>query len=119
MKTFRNTLRILTTLAAALYLMIFIDEAFPPYHPEMRESNFGIVMVFGLFIWFSIGYFYVWKNERTAGTLLITWWIMLFITAWLIWSYGNVTVILGFPIFILGILLLVYSRRKSNLSIKP
>ncbi len=118
MKSFRNTLRTLTTIGAALYLMIFIDEAFPPYHPEMRESNFGILMVFVLFIWFAIGYFFVWKNERIAGVLLTTWWIMLFITAWLIWTYGNATVILGFPIFILGILLLVYSRRKNILSVK-
>ena len=117
MKTFRNVLRILVTLAAILYTMIFIDEAFPPYDPNMRESNFGIVMVFVLFIWFSLGYFYLWKNEKIAGMFLTSWWIGLFLTAWLVWIYGNVTVILGFPIFILGILLLVYARKKRISSI--
>jgi len=114
MKTYRNILRILITLAAIMYAVIFIDEAFPPYDPNMRESSFGIVMVFVLFIWFSIGYFYLWKNEKIAGLILTSWWIILFLTAWKVWVYGNVTVILGFPIFILGILLLIYSGKNKN-----
>lgn len=115
MKTFRDILRVLSTLAAIFYSMIFIDEAFPPYDPSMRESNVGILMVFILFILFSIGFYFVWKHERIAGILFTTWWIGVFLTAWLIWSYGNVTVILGFPIFIIGILLLYYSHRKKYL----
>ena len=113
MKIFRNVFRILITLAAILYALIFGAEAFPPYDLNMRESNFGIVMAFVLFIWFSMGYFYLWKNEKIAGIFLNTWWIGLFLTAWLVWFYGNVTVILGFPIFILGILFLVYSLKKN------
>ena len=115
MKSFRNILRVLTSLAAVLYLLVFIDEAFPPYDPNMRESNLGIAMVFVLFAWFAIGYFYLWKNERFAGTIFIVWWLGIFLTAWLIWDYGNVTVILGFPIFILGILLIVYAKRKDKI----
>ena len=114
MKTFRNVLRILTTLAALVYTLIFIDEAFPPYDPVRKESDFGIVMVFVLFVWFSIGYFYVWKNEKVAGAFLTTWWIGVFITAWLVWIYGNVTVVLGFPVFILGLLLLFYARKRVH-----
>jgi hypothetical protein len=114
MKTFRNVMRILLTLAAVFYALIFIDEALPPHDPDMRESNFGIVMAFVLFSWFFIGYFYLWKNEKIAGIFLTTWWIGLFLTAWLVWIYGNVTVVLGFPIFILGILLLIYSRNKKK-----
>ncbi|MBJ6367861.1 hypothetical protein [Snuella sedimenti] len=112
MNLFRNILRILTTIAAFIYTLIFIDEAFPPYNPDFRESNFGIFMVFLLYAWFLIGYYYLWNNEKKAGIFLTTWWILLFLTAWLIWSYGNVTVILGFPIFILGILLLIYSYNE-------
>jgi hypothetical protein len=115
MKAFRNVLRVLISLAAIVYFLIFIDEAFPPYDPKMKESNFGIAMVFVLFIWFSIGYYYLWKNEKIAGILLSTWWVGLFLTAWLIWVYGNVTVILGVPIFILGILLLVFSNKKKTI----
>lgn len=114
MKLFRTILRILVSLAAVLYFFIFLDEAFPPYDPNMRESDFGIVMVFVLFIWFAIGYYYLWKNEKIAGIFLTTWWIALFFTAWWVWLYGNVTVILGFPIFVLGILLLIYSNQKNK-----
>ena len=103
-------LKVLVTIAAAFYALIFIDEAFPPYDPNMRESDFGIVMVFILFIWFATGYYYLWRNEKRAGIMLISWWLLLFLTAWLVWMYGNVTVVLGFPIFILGILLLIHSR---------
>lgn len=116
MKLFRNILRIVVTIAALFYTLIFIDEAFPPYDPVMRESNLGITMVFVLFIWFVIGYVYLWKNEYISGVFLSTWWIALFLTAWLVWLYGNVTVILGFPIFILGILLLFYAWKKRKSS---
>ncbi|WP_258103576.1 hypothetical protein [Marinoscillum sp. MHG1-6] len=113
MKLFRNILRVLSTLAVLSYAFIFIDEVFPPYDPNLQESNFGIVMVVVLFIWFSVGYSYLWKNEKMAGLFFITWWIGLFLTAWLIWLYGNVTVILGLPIFVIGILLLVYAHKKD------
>lgn len=111
-KTFRNILRVLTTLAAIFYALIFIDEAFPPYDPNMKESNFGITLVFVLFIWFLIGFVCLWKNEKIAGIVFVSWWIGLFLTAWLVWIYGNVTVILGLPILFLGIFLLLYSRKK-------
>jgi hypothetical protein len=107
---FGIVLKVLATLAAAFYALIFIDEAFPPYDPNMQESFFGIVMVFVLFIWFAIGYYYLWKNEKKAGIFFISWWLLLFLTAWLVWMYGNVTVVLGFPIFVLGILLFVHAR---------
>lgn len=116
MKIFRNILRILTTLAALLYLTFIIAELIPSHEPEVRESNLGIAMVFVLFIWFGIGYYNVWKNEKRAGIILTTWWIALFLTAWFIWYYGNVTIILGFPIFILGVLLLIYSRKARQVS---
>jgi len=50
--------------------------------------------------------------EKIGGIILSTWWIALFFTAWLICFYGKVTVILGIPIFILGILLLLYSFQR-------
>lgn len=113
---FGIVLKVLVTLAAAFYALIFIDEVIPPYDPNMTETDFGIVMAFVLFIWFAIGYYFLWKDEKRAGIILITWWLGLFLTAWLVWFYGNVTVVLGFPIFILGILLLVHSRlgKKSS-----
>lgn len=113
---FQIILRVLVTLAAVFYALVFIEEAFPPYDPIMRESNFGIFLVFVLFVWFSTGYYYLWKDEKRAGILLITWWLALFLTAWLVWMYGNVTVVLGFPIFVLGILLLLHSRKKRSVS---
>ena len=116
MKTFRNILRILTCIAALFYTLIFIDEAFPPYHPTMKESNFGIAMVFVLFGYFMIGFYRLWNNEKIAGFIFISWWIFLFLTAWLFWKYGNVTVVVGFPIFILGILLLIYASKRNKSS---
>ncbi len=113
---FRNVLRVLVTLAAILYALIFIDEAFPPYDRTMTESDFGMVMFFVLFIWFAIGYFYLWKDEKIAGIFLTTWWGGVFFTAFFFWLYWVVIVIQGFSIFILGILLLKYSKWKKNAS---
>ena len=114
MKIFQVILRVLATLATIVYAMIFIDEAFPPYDVEMRESDFGIFMVFVLFTWYLIGYFFVWKNEWKAGLFFVSWWIGLFLTAWLIWLYGNVTVILGLPVLVIGFLFLIYARLANN-----
>lgn len=114
MKAFRTILRVLLSIAAVLYILVFIDEALPPYDPDMRESNLGIAMVFVLFIWFLFGFYFLWKNEKISGILFTTWWVALFLTAWFIWVYGNVTVILGFPIFILGILLLIYVKKSQR-----
>ncbi|GAB2768990.1 DUF7670 domain-containing protein [Salinimicrobium soli] len=114
MKTFRNVLRVLLSLAAIIYVLVFIDEAFPPYDPATRESDIGIVMVFVLFLWFLAAYIFLWKNEKISGILFTTWWLALLLTAWFIWVYGNVTVILGLPVFIMGILLLVYDGKKGK-----
>ena len=114
MKLIRNLLRALSSIAAILYAVLLVDEALPPYDPNMRESDFGIAMSFILFIWFGFGYFQSWRNEKVAGGVFVSWWIALFFTAWLIWNYGNVTVVLGFPICILGVLFLIYSWRNTN-----
>lgn len=113
MKTFLTILRVLITLAAIGYSLVLITEALPPYDPATRELDLRIAMIAILFTWFLAGYYYLWKNERTAGILLSLWWVALFFTAWLVWDYGNVTVVLGFPVFILGLLLLVYWRKKK------
>ena len=110
---FRLILRILITIALVLYISIFIEEAFPPYPEDMRESNLGIAMVFVLFLWFAIGYVYMWLNERISGILLDTWYLLLVFTALFIWKYGAMTIFIGWPIPVLGFLLLIHFYIKK------
>jgi hypothetical protein len=107
-------LKVLVSIALIGYLLIFVEEAFPPYPIDQPESNFGMVMVFVLFVWFLVGYYYLWKNVLRSGIFLASWYIMLVITALFIWKYGNVTIVLGIPILILGILLIIHARHTST-----
>jgi small-conductance mechanosensitive channel len=113
---FRIVLRIIVTVAAVLYILIFIEEAFPPYPEDMRESNLGIAMVFVLFLWFAIGYVYLWLNQKISGILLILWYLLLVLTASFIWKYGGMTIIIGWPIPVLGILLLFHYHLKKRIT---
>lgn len=108
----RILFRVFFTISTIFYLSIFIDEAFPPYSESHRESNLGITMVFVLFVWYAVGYYYLWVNEKKAALLIISWYVGLVLTAFFIWNYGNVTVVIAFPVLLVSILLLVFTWRK-------
>ena len=101
-------LRILTTLAAIIYAVIFIGEITPPFY----ESGFGVVIVYVLFAFFLLGYFYLWKNEKISGVILVIWYGLLWIAGVWIWTNAGMVLVLGIPILLLGALLLIrrYSR---------
>ena len=105
----RNILRILVTIVAIFYLFVVIDEGTPPF----TEPLFGIIMVYALFLFFVLGYYYLWKNEKLSGILLIVWYGLLWILVFCVWENAALTIIMGIPIPILGILLLIYSYLKK------
>ena len=106
---FRNILRILGTIAAIFYILFLIDEGVPLFN----DATFADISVYLLFLVFVLGYYFLWKNELTSGLILIAWHgIQWFLVFW-VWVDGALTLILGIPIGILGIIVLIYGIRKN------
>lgn len=110
-KIYRTVLRILGSLALLGYILFFIGEGVS----VLNFSSFEYISVFLLFIVFLTGYFYLWKNELISGMI----WILFYLLQWClvlwVWYDGDLTIILSFPIFVLGILLLIYGIRNKQL----
>lgn len=108
-KVYRLILRILGSLALVGYILFLIGEKVPLFN----NVNFTDITVYLLFIVFLAGYVSLWKYEIISGILLIAWhgiqWCLVF---W-IWEDGEMTLIFGFPIAIIGILVLIYGIRQK------
>jgi len=102
-------LRILITLAAIIYAIIFVEEITPPFY----ESGLGVAMVYVLFAFFLLGYFYLWKNEKISGLILVVWYGLLWVVGIWIWTNAGMVLGLGIPIPILGAILLARHYSKD------
>jgi hypothetical protein len=100
----RNTLRILGTIASFLYVLFLIDEGVP----LSKEASFADVSVYLLFLVFALGYYFLWKNELVSGLILVAWHGLQWLLVYWVWVDGGMTLILGFPLGLFGIIVLVY-----------
>ena len=102
--------KVLLTLAsiyAALYAILLLSFLIFEYS-YANITYQGIITGLAIIIFF-IGYYYSWKNEMIAGTIFIIWWgIMWYIGLILSERDRGVAVVMGFPMFIIGILLMIY-----------
>jgi hypothetical protein len=109
---YRNILRILGTIAAILYILFLVFEGVPLFN----NPTFAETTVYLLFLIFVVGYYFLWKNEFLSGLILVVWHIIQWILVFFVWPDGGITLILGLPIGILGILVLIYGIRKKKAS---
>lgn len=107
-----NILRILVTIAAVLYIIFLIFEGVP----LLNGAGFADISVYLLFILFAAGYYFLWKNELISGIILVVWHILQWILVFWVWVDGGLTLVLGLPIGIMGVIVLVYGIRKANSS---
>ena len=103
-------LKILLTISLICYLVIFVGEIIPPF----SEPLFGIIMVYVLFFIFLIGYYFLWKNPRLSGIIVVFWYVLLLFLGFFVWTNAGMVIILGFPVGVLGVLLIVYSYRNRT-----
>jgi hypothetical protein len=67
------------------------------------------------FVLFIAGYFISWKNQRIAGVIFIFWWlVMWFLAIFIAETDKGSGIVMGLPLFILGILFIYYSKRKKS-----
>ena len=108
-KVYRNVLRILGSIAVICYILFLIGEK----NPLFEEASFVDISVYLLFAVFLLGYILIWKNELISGILLIAWHGLQWCLVIWIWEDSGMTLILGFPIAVVGILVLIYGIRQK------
>ena len=108
---FRNILRGLGTIAFVFYIVFLLDEDVPLF----KTNSFADNSVYLLFLFFLLGYYFLWKNEVISGIILIVWHGLQWLLVFYVWEHGEMTLILGLPIGIIGILVLIFGiwRKKS------
>lgn len=106
----QNIFRILGTIALVFYLFFLIGEGIP----LTNQMSFAETSVYLLFALFVVGYYFLWKNELISGLVIITWYALEWILVFWVWIDGALTLILGLPIALLGLILLIYGIRKRT-----
>ncbi len=125
-KNLRST-GLLTTLSAygLLYLWFIITSFIPapegnwissriPFEPSWDPEFIAIRLMFVLFL---PGYFMAWKNEGVAGVIFILWWVVMWGMDLLVMAPsgpeggGGMAIAMGLPVFVVGILFLVNSKK--------
>ncbi len=125
-KNLRST-GLLTVLSAygLLYLWFIITSFIPapegnwisstvPFEPSWDRHFIAIRLMFVLFL---PGYFVAWKNEGVAGVIFILWWVVMWGMDLLVMAPsgpeggGGMAIAMGLPVFVLGILFLVKSKK--------
>ena len=107
---FRTVLRILVSIAAVFYIAFLVAEGVP----LNKEATFADISVYLLFALFVLGYYFLWTNELVSGLILIAWHAIQWILVFWVWVDGGMTLILGIPIGILGIIILIYGIKQTK-----
>ena len=105
----RYILLILGTIIFIGYIIFLIGEGVPIF----RNGTFEDLSVYLLFLIFIMGYVFLWKNEIISGIIIILWHIFQLYLVILVWHDGELTLIIGIPICIYGILVLIYGIRRK------
>ena len=114
-KLFRNILRGLSLVAVILYILFLVFEGVP-LDPT---GSFADLSVYLLFLVFLLGCLFLWKDEFVSGLILIAWYGIQWCLVLWVWVDGGMTLILGLPIAILGVLALIYGIAKKRTGENP
>lgn len=99
----------LATLAVNGYILFLISEGIK--FGDLNAENNTVAL---LALFFLVNYIILWKNELLAGILLIVWFAVQWALVLWVWQDGEMTLIFGFPIFIMVILALIYGIRYKD-----
>lgn len=103
----------LTTLYGTLYIILIISF----YKDGFIGFNLEAILISLAFLVFLVGYYFCWKNELMAGIIFILWWgIMWYLGLFIAEQDKGAGVVMGAPLFILGILFVFfwYRNRQKN-----
>lgn len=109
-----KVLRILTTIYGTLYAILILSFLLFE-NPDFTSLNLeGIIVTLAIIVFF-IGYYFSWKNELIGGIIFIFWWgIMWYLGLFVAERDKGAGVVMGVPMFIIGILFIVYWYRTGT-----
>ena len=109
---FQLTIRILSALALIVYIIFLIGE-----RPALfNGASFQDFSVYLLFLVFLAGFITVWKYELISGILFIAWYGFEWCLGLWVWDDPGLALVMGFLIFIVGILSIIYGVGKRTAS---
>lgn len=111
-EVYQLIIRILTVLALIVYILSLIGERAPLF----RGAAFQDVSVYLLFIVFLAGFLTIWRFELISGILLVAWYGFEWCLGLWVWDDPDLALVTGFPIFIIGLLAIIYGVRKRAAS---
>jgi hypothetical protein len=125
-----KALLIATSVFGLLYLAFIIESFIPsqegspvssavPFNPFDLEQ----ICVKLLFLLFLVGYFAAWKNEWVAGVIFTLWyaamWCLELVVVAPLRNSGGGGIVMGLPLFVLGILFLVHWYKGRSVDAVP
>jgi len=105
---FQIIIRILTSIALIVYIIFLIGNGTPLF----KGDSFQDFSVYLLFLVFLAGFLTVWRYELISGILLVAWYGFEWCLALWVWEDPDMVLAMGFPIFITGILSVIYGAKK-------
>jgi hypothetical protein len=103
-----KALLILTSIYGLLYVMFIVSGS-------NGSSGSEPIVVNILFALFLVGYAAVWKNEGLGGLIFVLWWIGMWYLGFFVAQHDRgAAVVLGFPLFVLALLLIRSWYRKRS-----
>jgi hypothetical protein len=111
-EVYQLIIRILTVLAFIVYILSLIGEKAPLF----RGASFQDVSVYLLFIVFLAGFLTIWRYELISGILLVAWYGFEWCLGLWVWNDPDMALVMGFSIFIIGLLAIIYGVRKRAAS---
>lgn len=107
---FLNIVRILGAIAFIFYALFLIFEEVP----LANQVSFEGISVYLLFAFFVVGYYFLWQNELISGIIFMAWYMLEWILVFWVWIDGGLTLFLGFPIFLLGLIVTIREMRVNK-----
>jgi len=106
-----KVLKILTTIYAVLYVALIVSALFDE---GFRKQGADTLAVFIPLVVFLIGFWVLWRNETYAGLIFIIWYIGMWYVGYVVSQTDRgVAPVIGFPLFILAVLLILSGRKRK------
>ncbi len=115
-KIFGIILKILLTISAIVYVILVIEELTHPIY----NSVLGAIMIVLMFLFFLVGYLFLYKDEKISGWIFMVWYGILWVLALWVWSDAGMVLLFGTIIPILGAIILIkaYFKKIKTLILK-
>jgi hypothetical protein len=102
-------LRGLTIVYLLLYILVIFEDV-----TTINFSSLEDLTILLLFLYFATAFGLSWFRERTAGYMLILYYLLEMVLILYVWTDASMIIILGFPALPIGIFYILYAFRRDS-----